>query len=101
LQASIFARRQAVERHFEHRIAAQRVGVVAVLVTGGGRQHAKPDDLGQAMHQLRRHPRVFQTAGQAVGETRPAFDLAQGQQAALRGQPAAVKTSHHGLALYR
>jgi exonuclease III len=32
----------------EHRIAAQRGGVIAVLVPGGNHQHAKPDDLRQA-----------------------------------------------------
>src|SRR5690242_20763740 len=52
------------------------------------------------MHDLLRRSRVLQTAGQAVGQTQPAFNLAQRQQAAFRGQPATVKTGDHGLALH-
>jgi hypothetical protein len=101
LRRQIFARGQTIESQLEHRIAAQRVGVVAVLVAGGNHQHAKADDLRQAVHYLLRHPRVLQAGRQAVGNTQPAFDLAQGQQTAFRGQPAAVKTGDDGLALYR
>jgi hypothetical protein len=64
---------------------AQRVGVVAVLIAGGDHQHAKPDDFGQAMHHLLRRPRVLETPGEPVGQSQPVFDLAQGQQTALRG----------------
>ena len=100
LRAQPLARGQAIERQLEHRIGAQCVGVVAVLVAGGDHQHAKPDDLRQAMHDLLRRSRVLQTAGQAVGQTQPAFNLAQRQQAPFRGQPATVKTGDHGLALH-
>jgi hypothetical protein len=85
LRAQILARGQAIERQFEHRVAAQRVGVVGVLIAGGDHQYAKPDDFSDAMHDLLRHPRVLQTPGQPVGQSQPAFDLAQGQQTALRG----------------
>ena len=68
LRAQLLARGQAIERQLEHRVAAQRVGVVAVLVAGGDHQHAKPDDLRQAMHDLLRHPRVLETGRQAVGQ---------------------------------
>jgi hypothetical protein len=67
LRAQFLARGQAIERQLEHRIAAQRIGVVAILIAGGNHQHAKPDDLRQAMHDLLWHPRVPETAGQAVG----------------------------------
>src|SRR5205807_4522342 len=40
------------------------VGVVAVLVPGRDHQHAKPDDLGQPVHDLFWCPRVLQTGGQ-------------------------------------
>ena len=59
----------------------------------------KPDDLGQPVYDLLRRPRVLQTAGQAVGHPQSAFDLAENQQTAFRGQLAAVKTRDHGLAL--
>jgi hypothetical protein len=101
LRTQLFTRRQAIERQLEHRIGAQRVGVVAVLVAGGDHQQAKSDDLRQPMHDLLRHPRVLEAAGQAVGQSQSAFDLAQGQQTAFRGQSAAVKTGHHDLALHR
>jgi hypothetical protein len=78
LRAQLGARRQAVEGQLEHRVAAQPAGVVAVLVAGSDHQHAEPDDLGQAMHDLLRHPRVLQAAGQTVGQSQPALNLAQG-----------------------
>jgi hypothetical protein len=46
LRAQIGRRRQPLQRQLEHRIAAQRIGVVAVLVAGRDHQHAKADDLG-------------------------------------------------------
>jgi hypothetical protein len=67
LRAQFLARGQTIERQLEHRVGAQRVGVVAILIAGGDHQHAKPDDLRQAMHDLLWHPRVPETAGQAVG----------------------------------
>ena len=42
LRAQLLARRQAIQRQLEHRVAAQRIGVVAVLVPGGDHQHAEP-----------------------------------------------------------
>src|SRR5438034_3798277 len=85
------------KRQLEHRIAAQRVGIIAVLVPGGNHQHAKPDDLRQAVHDLFRRPRVLETGGQAIGQSQSAFDLAQNQQSALRGQPTAIKAGDHDL----
>ena len=49
---AVFSRHRPYRGKLEHRIAAQRVGVVAVLVSGGNHQHAKPDDLRQAVHDL-------------------------------------------------
>jgi hypothetical protein len=98
LRAQFFARWQAVERQFEHRVAAQCVGIVAVFVTGGDHQHAEADDLGQAVLNLLRCARIVEAGGQAIGHTQPPLDLAQRQQAAFRGQPAAVEAGDHGLA---
>jgi hypothetical protein len=53
------------------------------------------------MHNLFQHPRVLQAGRETIGYTEPPLDLAQGQQPAFRGQPAAVKTSDDSLALHR
>ena len=45
LRAQLLTRGQTIQRQLEHRVAAQRVGVVAVLVPGGDHQHAEADDL--------------------------------------------------------
>ena len=84
LRTQIVAPGQTIQSQHEHRIAAHRVGVVAILVAGGNHQQAKADDLRQAMHNLLRHPRVLQAGREAVGNTHPAFDLAQRQQTAFR-----------------
>jgi hypothetical protein len=77
LRAQFFARRQAIQRQLEHRVAAQCVGVVAVLVPSGDHQHAEPDDLRQAMLDLLRRARVGQTVRQSVRQAQPALDFAQ------------------------
>ncbi len=56
LRTQIVVPGQTIESQLEHRIAARRVGVVAILIAGGNHQQAKADDLGHAMHNLLRHP---------------------------------------------
>ena len=75
----------------EHRVAAQRVGVVAVLVARGNHQHAKADDLVQAMQHPLRRPRVPEAAGQTSGDAEPLLDLTQRQKTAVGGQQRAIK----------
>ena len=70
LRAQFFARLQAVERQFGHRVAAQCVGIIAVFVTGSDHQHAEADDLGQAVLNLLRCARVVEEGCQAIGYTR-------------------------------
>jgi hypothetical protein len=95
------ARRQPIQRQLEHRVLAQRVSVIAVLVPSGDHQHAEPNDLRQAMHHPLRRARVHQTTRQSVRQTQPPLDFAQRQQPTFRRQTAAVKPSYHGLALNR
>src|SRR5208337_2207630 len=38
--------RRQIERHLEHRIASQTIGVVAVLIAGADHQEPKTNDLG-------------------------------------------------------
>ena len=57
--------------------------IIAVLVAGGNHQHPKADNLGQAMHNLLRQPRVLQAGREAIDYTEPALNLAQSQQTAF------------------
>ena len=49
---------ERIQRHLEHRVGAQAVGVVAVLIAGRDHQHAKADHVGQAVSDL-----IRQSAG--------------------------------------
>jgi hypothetical protein len=95
-QASIV--RQAVERQLERRIAAQVVGVVAVLVPGRDHEQAEADDLRQSMNDPPGRPRVFQARRKPVGDPQPLFDLPQAQHTGIRGQPPAIEAGDHGFA---
>jgi hypothetical protein len=90
-----------IERQLEHRIVAQRVGIVAVGVARGDHQQAETNDLGRAVHDPLRRTRVFKTGRQPVGQPQPALNLAQGQQAAFRRQSAAVKAGDDRVAVNR
>lgn len=74
---------QALHRQLEHRVAAQAVGIVAVLVTGCNPQHAKADDLVQTVPDAFGHARVVDAGGETMGNTDPLFDLPQHQKAAV------------------
>ena len=81
----------AFERQLEQRIDAQAGRVVAVLVAGGDHQHPEADDVGERMHGAAGITRIVDAGGQTVGDFEPALDLAQNQQTAVGGQPAAVE----------
>jgi len=59
------------------------------------------DDFAQPVPNPLRRARVAQTVCQPVRQAQPTLDLAQHQQSAIRGQPAAVKASDNGPALNR
>ena len=90
-----------VERQLEHRVVAQRVGIVAVDVTCGDHQQAKANDLGRVVHDPLRRARGLKTGRQPIGHPQPALSLTQGQQAAFRRQSAAVKAGDDRLAVNR
>jgi len=71
---------QALHRKPEQRIAAQRVGIVAVRVSGSDHQHAEAEDLVEPMHDPLRFAWIAQAGGHAPGDTEPPLDLAQQQQ---------------------
>ena len=54
-------------RHFEHRIGAKTVGVVAVLVAGGDHQEAEADDIGESVRDLIWRTLVLDTACERIG----------------------------------
>ena len=66
-----------IERHLEHRIAAQRIGVVAVLVAGADHQQSKTDDVRQAVRDLIGRARIDHAGGEPIGDPKPLFDFAQ------------------------
>ena len=80
-----------IERHLEHRVAAQRVGVVAVLVARRDHQQAKANDVVQRMRDLPGIARILQAGGHALGHTQALLDFTQRQNAAVRRQQAAVE----------
>jgi hypothetical protein len=81
LRAQLPVRRRQIERHLEHRVAAQRIGVDPVLVAGADHQQSKPDDIRQAVSDLLGRPRINQARGEAIGDPKPLFDFAQRQNA--------------------
>ncbi len=101
LRAQVGMLRQAIHGELEHRSAAQRAGVVAVLIAGRDHQHAKADDAVQAMQDATRRPPVADAAGQASRDPEPQLNLAQGQQAAIGGHQPAIETGLDRLAAHR
>jgi len=54
LRAEFAIRRRQIERHLEHRVAAQGIGVDPVLVAGADHQKPKANDIRQAVGDRRR-----------------------------------------------
>jgi hypothetical protein len=79
-------------------IAAQRIGVVAVLVAGADHQQSKTDDVRQAVRDLIGRARIDHAVGEPIGDPKPLFDFAQRQNPAIRRQQAAVEFDHDRLA---
>ncbi|ESX40621.1 hypothetical protein X762_31000 [Mesorhizobium sp. LSHC426A00] len=98
MRRQIPTRRQRILGHLEDRIAAQPVGVVAVLVAGADHLHAKVDHVRQAVDDLVRAARIVDATRQTLGHPQPLFHLGQGQNAAVGRQHAAVETGDDGLA---
>ena len=98
LRTQFAIRRRQIERHLEHRIAAQRIGVVAVLIARRDHQQAKANDVGYRMRDMVGSARVLDAGGHALGDAKAALDLAQSQNTAVRRQLAAVEFDHDILA---
>ncbi len=87
-----------IDRHLEHRIAAQRMGVVAVLAAGADHQQSKTDDVRQAVRDPIGRARIDHAGGEPIADPKSLFDFAQRQNAAIPRQQAAVKFDHDRLA---
>jgi len=101
LRTQLAIRRRKIERHLEQGIASQGTGVVAVFVAGADHQQPKANDVGQAVRDLIRRPRINHASGEPIGDAKALFDLAQRQNAAVRRQHAAVKFDLDALARNR
>ena len=98
LRAQLAIRRRQIERHLEHRIGAQRIGVVAVLITRRDHQQPKANDVGHRMRDVLGSAWVLDAGGHALGDAKAPLDLAQSQNPAVRGKPSAVEFDHDILA---
>ena len=98
LRTQLAIGRRQIERHLEHRIAAQRTGVVAVFVACRDHQQPKTDDVGERVRDLIRRARVFDAGGHAIGDAKALLDLAQNQNAAVRRQQTAIEFGDDSLA---
>ena len=98
LRAQLAIRRRQIERHLEHGIAAQGIGVVAVLVARSDHQQPKTNDVGEAMRDLVGRARVLDAGGHAIGDPKALLDLAQHQNATVRRQQTSVEFGHDRLA---
>ena len=101
LRAERRALGQRVEGELEDRVVPQAVGVVAILVACRDHQHAEAQDGSEVMPDPLRRARVVDAGRQAVGDTEPALDLAQGQQAAVGGELPAIEPGDQRLAANR
>jgi hypothetical protein len=93
--------RQAVRGELEHRVGPQTVGVVAVLAARGDHPRAEANDLIEPVHDTLRRARVADAGGEAPGDAQAPLDLAQRQQAAVRGHQLPIKACLDGLAADR
>jgi hypothetical protein len=91
LRTQLAIRWRQIERHLEHRIAAQGIGVVAVFVARCDHQQPKADDVGEAVRDLIRRARVNHAGGHPIGDAKALLDFAQNQNATVRRQQTTVK----------
>jgi hypothetical protein len=62
-------------------------------VAGSDHQHPEAHDVGDAVHDTPRRPRISHTGGQPVGNAKAGFDLPKGQHAPVRYEPPAIEAS--------
>jgi hypothetical protein len=85
-----------LERQLEDRVMPKAVGVIAVLVAGRDHQHAKAQDVRDAVPDPLGSARVLDAGREPLRNAEPALDLAQRQQATVRGELPSVEAGDDG-----
>jgi len=89
-----------LQRHLEHRVGAERIGVDAVLVAGRDHQHPKAQDVGDAVLGAGWIAGIVDAGAEPPGHIEPPLHLPQRQKTGVRRQCAAVEAGHHRLAVH-
>ena len=100
LRAEVALARQPLERHLEHRVAPQRVGVDAVLVAGGDHQHPEAQYVRDAVHGARRVARIIDAGGEPPCHVEPPLHLPQRQEPGVRRQRPAIEAGAHRFSVH-
>ncbi len=98
LRTQFAIRGRQIERHLEHGIASQRIGVVAVFVAGADHQQPKVNDVSERVRDLIQRARVHHAGGKPIGDAEALFDLAQRQNPAVRRQQTTIEFGDDRLA---
>ena len=101
LRAEVALARQPLERHLEHRVAPQRVGVDAVLVARSDHQHAQAQNVRDAVQGARRITRIVDAGGEPPCHVESPLHLPQRQEPGVRRQRPAIEAGAHSLAVHR
>ena len=91
------ALRQASGDHFEDRVGAQPVGVVAVFVAGGDLVDALAEQVVHGMADLAGLARVVHQTGHLRGKAEGLIDRGEQHEPAVGGDVTAIKSAHHRL----
>lgn len=93
-------RRQALRQKCEHRVVAQRVVVIDVLVTECDRYDALPDQGGaSAVNRAVRIASIDKARGHAIEQANGLVGMAQQKHAGVRGDGTAVETGDNFVAV--
>ncbi len=90
-----------IECQLEDWVMPQAVGVIAVLVARHNHQHAKAEDVRDAVPDPLGSAWVLDAGREPFGNAKPALDLAQREQATIRGELPTVEACDDGLAADR
>ena len=83
LRTQLAIRWRQIERHLEHGIAAQCIGVVAILVARRDHQQPKADDVRHRVGDLVGRAGILDAGGQPISDAKALLDLAQRQHTAV------------------
>ena len=93
--------RQPTIGQLEHRIVAQAIGIVAILIRRRDHQQPKAQHLRNAMPDAFRRAQIPQAGGQSARHAKPRLNLTKRQKPAIRGHVPAVKAGNQRLARNR